>query len=59
MRSEQLEQRSVAGADQGEKVASELLGERLLSALGPDWIVARVGAASESGQSRVHSGKQA
>jgi hypothetical protein len=51
-----LKERSFAGAEEGEEVVSEFFGERLLGALWPDGIIARVGALSELGQRRVHSG---
>jgi hypothetical protein len=51
-----LEERSFAGAEEGKEVVGEIFGERLLGALWPDGVVARVGALSELGQRRVHSG---
>ena len=56
MRAEQLEEGSVAGADQGKKVVSEFFGEWLLSAFRPDGVVAHFRALSELRQSSIHSG---
>ena len=41
---EEFEQGRVAGREQGEEVVGEFFGERLFSALGPNWVVARVRA---------------
>jgi hypothetical protein len=53
---EEFEQGRVAGREEGKEVLCEFFGKRLFSALGPNWVVARVGALSELGQRRVHSG---
>jgi hypothetical protein len=53
---EEFEQGRVAGREEGEEVVGEFFRERLFSALGPNWVVARVRALTKLGQCGFHSG---
>ena len=53
---EELDEGRVAGREEREEVVGEFFGERLFSALGPNWVVARVRALTKLGQCGVHSG---
>ena len=59
MRSEQLEQRSIARAEKIEEILCEFFAERLPGAGRPEGIVALAGAATKFGQRSVHSGFKA
>ena len=45
---EELDEARVAGRQKGEEVVGEFFGERLFSALGPNWVVARVRALTKA-----------
>lgn len=59
MRSEQLEQRSIARTEKIEEILCEFFAERLPGAGRPEGIVALAGAATKFGQRSVHSGFKA